>query len=82
MLFFPFDAHFLSHDKFYKSIGFDEVFDRRAQGITTIHERDRVYFENALFAIDRHLRASGARFSSGRRDHDSAWTLLVQVPAG
>jgi phosphoglycerol transferase MdoB-like AlkP superfamily enzyme len=62
MLFFPFDAHFLSHDKFYKSIGFDEVFDRRAQGITTIHERDRVYFENALFAIDRHLRASGAPF--------------------
>ena len=62
MLFFPFDAHFLSHDKFYKSIGFDEVFDRRAQGITGIHERDRVYFENALAAIDRHLRASGAPF--------------------
>ena len=62
MLFFPFDAHFLSHDKFYKSIGFDEVFDRRAQGIAGIHERDRVYFENALSAIDRHLRASSAPF--------------------
>jgi phosphoglycerol transferase MdoB-like AlkP superfamily enzyme len=62
MLFFPFDAHFLSHDKFYKSIGFDEVFDRRAQGITSIHERDRVYFENALSTIDRHLRASSAPF--------------------
>jgi phosphoglycerol transferase MdoB-like AlkP superfamily enzyme len=62
MLFFPFDAHFLAHDKFYKSIGFDEVFDRRAQGITAIHERDRVYFENALSAIDRHLRVSGAPF--------------------
>jgi phosphoglycerol transferase MdoB-like AlkP superfamily enzyme len=62
LLFFPFDAHFLAHDKFYKSIGFDEVLDRRAQGITGIHERDRVYFENALSAIDRHLRASGAPF--------------------
>jgi phosphoglycerol transferase MdoB-like AlkP superfamily enzyme len=62
LLFFPFDAHFLAHDKFYKSIGFDEVLDRRAQGITGIHERDRVYFENALSAIDQHLRASGAPF--------------------
>jgi hypothetical protein len=62
ILFFPFEADFLSHDKFYKSIGFDEVLDRRAQGITGIHERDRVYFENALAAIDRHLRAGSAPF--------------------
>jgi hypothetical protein len=60
ILFFPFDAHFLGHDKFYKSIGFDAVFDRKAQGIAGIHERDRVYFENALSAVDQHLRASDA----------------------
>jgi hypothetical protein len=62
MLFFPFEANFLSHDKFYRSIGFDQLFDQDAQGLSSIHERDRVYFENALAAIDRHLRASSAPF--------------------
>jgi phosphoglycerol transferase MdoB-like AlkP superfamily enzyme len=57
VMFFPFDGNFLALDKFYKSIGFDDAFDRNAQGLTSWHERDRVYFQNALNAIERNLAA-------------------------
>ena len=57
VMFFPFDGNYLALDKFYKSIGFDEAFDRKAQGLTSWHERDRVYFQNALNEIERDLAA-------------------------
>ena len=55
-LFFPADANFVSMDGFYKSIGFNRVFDNKAQGSTNFSERDRFYFANALDEIDRELK--------------------------
>jgi hypothetical protein len=39
---------FMTFEKFYKSIGFDEFFDRRAQGSGQYAESDIVYFKNAV----------------------------------
>jgi hypothetical protein len=58
MVFFPMDSGFLSLDKFYKSIGFMEVRDRKAQGAKTARERDSVYFQNALDTLERNVKSS------------------------
>lgn len=58
MVLFPMDNGFLSLDRFYKSIGFTEVLDRKAQGAATARERDSFYFQNALNALERHVKSS------------------------
>ena len=60
LLFFPFDGSFIALEKFYLSMGFHKVFDRNAQGVKSWHERDRVYFQNALNAAEQHLATSRA----------------------
>ena len=58
LMLFPMSSDFLSLDRFYRSIGFSEILDRRAQGAPTTRERDRFYFQNGLDEMDRHLRSS------------------------
>jgi len=58
VLFFPFDGSFVGLDKFYRSIGFDQVIDWKAQGTKTYYERDRVYFQNAMAMMEQHFRSS------------------------
>jgi phosphoglycerol transferase MdoB-like AlkP superfamily enzyme len=58
LMLFPMNNGFLSLDRFYRSIGFSELLDRRAQNAPTIRERDRFYFQNALDAMEQHFRSS------------------------
>jgi phosphoglycerol transferase MdoB-like AlkP superfamily enzyme len=58
LMLFPMKKGYLSLDRFYRSIGFTEILDRRDQGAPTIRERDRFYFQNALEAMDRHFKSS------------------------
>ena len=67
LMLFPMSNGYLSLDRFYRSIGFSEILDRRAQGAPTIRERDRFYFQNALEAMDHHFKSSVGLFSSTSR---------------
>jgi hypothetical protein len=58
LMLFPMSNGFVSLDRFYRSIGFSEILDQRAQGAPTTRERDRFYFQNALDAMDRHFKSS------------------------
>jgi hypothetical protein len=58
LMLFPMSNGFVSLDRFYRSIGFSEILDQRAQGAPTTRERDRVYFQNALDAMNRHFKSS------------------------
>ncbi|HWB45485.1 MAG TPA: sulfatase-like hydrolase/transferase [Hyphomicrobiaceae bacterium] len=58
VVFYPMLKDFVSNDRFYSSIGLKEIFDLKAQGATSVRERDRFYFENALAELGRHLAAS------------------------
>lgn len=55
---FPMDKGFLSLDRFYRSIGFSEILDRKAQGAPTNRERDRFYFQNAIELMGQHFESS------------------------
>jgi phosphoglycerol transferase MdoB-like AlkP superfamily enzyme len=55
-LFLAMDQTFVSMDRFYKSIGYNQIFDSKAQGSINFRERDRFYFVNALDEIERQLR--------------------------
>jgi hypothetical protein len=58
LMLFPMSNGFVSLDRFYRSIGFSEILDQRAQGAPMTRERDRFYFQNALDAMDRHFKSS------------------------
>ncbi len=58
LMLFPMRNGFVSLDRFYRSIGFSEILDQRAQGAPTTRERDRFYFQNALDAMDQHFKTS------------------------
>jgi hypothetical protein len=58
LMLFPMSSGFVSLDRFYRSIGFSEVLDRKAQNAPTTRERDRFYFQNALDAMDKHFESS------------------------
>jgi hypothetical protein len=58
LMLFPMSSGFVSLDRFYRSIGFSEVLDRKAQNAPTMRERDRFYFQNALDAMDKHFKSS------------------------
>jgi phosphoglycerol transferase MdoB-like AlkP superfamily enzyme len=55
-LYFPMDKDFVSSGKFYKSIAFDEILDRKAQGAARYNQRDRFYYDNVLAGLARHFK--------------------------
>lgn len=55
-LYFPMDKDFVSSGRFYKSIGFEEILDRKAQGAGRYNQRDRFYYDNVLANLDRSFR--------------------------
>lgn len=59
LMLFPMNNGFLRLDRFYRSIGFSEILDQKAQNAPTNRERDRFYFQNALDEMDRHVKSSG-----------------------
>jgi phosphoglycerol transferase MdoB-like AlkP superfamily enzyme len=58
LMLFPMNNGFLSLDRFYRSIGFGELLDQKAQNAPTSRERDRFYFQNALDRMEGHLQSS------------------------
>jgi len=88
LMLFPMSNGFLSLDRFYLSIGFSEILDRRAQGAPTIRERDRFYFQNALDAMDHHFKSSDRplfvyiQTMASHGPYDSAYMPEVNVPGG
>ena len=88
LMLFPMSTGFLSLDRFYRSIGFSEILDRRAQGAPTTRERDRFYFQNGLDAMDRHFKSSDRRLfvyiqtMAAHGPYDGAYMPAVNVPGG
>jgi Sulfatase len=88
LLLFPMNTGFVSLDRFYRSIGFSEILDQRAQGAPTNRERDRFYFKNALDAMDQHFKSSDRplfvyiQTMASHGPYDSAYMPEVNVPGG
>jgi Sulfatase len=88
LMLFPMSSGFLSLDRFYRSIGFSEILDRRAQGAPTTRERDRFYFQNAVDAMDRHFKSSDRplfvyiQTMASHGPYDSAYMPDENVPGG
>ena len=88
LMLFPMSSGFLSLDRFYRSIGFSEILDRRAQGAPTARERDRFYFQNALNAMDHHFKSSDRplfvyiQTMASHGPYDSAYMPEENVPGG
>jgi hypothetical protein len=88
LMLFPMDSTFLSLDRFYRSIGFHEILDRKAQGAAGVRERDRFYFENMINAMDRHLRSSDkplfayVQTMASHGPYDTPYMPDVDVPGG
>jgi phosphoglycerol transferase MdoB-like AlkP superfamily enzyme len=88
LMLFPMRNGFVSLDRFYRSIGFAEILDQRAQGAPTSRERDRVYFQNALEAMDRHIKSSDRplfvyiQTMASHGPYDSAYMPEVDVKGG
>lgn len=58
VVFYPMLRNFVSNDRFYTAIGLPEIFDLKDQGATTVNERDRFYYSNALAEMGRHIARS------------------------
>ena len=88
LMLFPMNTGFLSLDRFYRSIGFSEILDRRAQGAPTTRERDRFYFQNGLDAMDRHFKSSDRRLfvyiqtMAAHGPYDSPYMPEENMPGG
>ena len=88
LMLFPMKKGYLSLDRFYRSIGFTEILDRRDQGAPTIRERDRFYFQNALEAMDHHFKSSDRplfvyiQTMASHGPYDSAYMPEENVPGG
>ena len=88
LMLFPMSNGFVSLDRFYRSIGFSEILDQRAQGAPTTRERDRFYFQNALDAMDHHFKSSDRplfvyiQTMASHGPYDSAYMPEENVPGG
>ncbi len=88
LMLFPMRNGFVSLDRFYRSIGFSEILDQRAQNAPTTRERDRFYFQNALDAMEHHFKSSDRplfvyiQTMASHGPYDSAYMPEENVPGG
>jgi hypothetical protein len=88
VVFYPLMRNFVSNDRFYTSIGLKEIFDMHTQGAKSTQERDRVYFDNAMAEMARHLKSSRKpmfmfiQTMSAHWPYDFAFEPQVEVPGG
>jgi phosphoglycerol transferase MdoB-like AlkP superfamily enzyme len=88
LMLFPMDKGFLSLDRFYRSIGFSEILDRRVQGAPTDRERDSFYFRNAVETMERHFNSSDqplflyVQTMAAHGPYDRAYMPEENVPGG
>ena len=88
VMFYPMLRHFLGAGRFFDSVGFDKIFDAKAQQAKLPNERDRFYYANALDEIGRHLQSSSQRLflyvqtMATHGPYDYAYSPEVAVPGG
>jgi phosphoglycerol transferase MdoB-like AlkP superfamily enzyme len=88
VVFYPLMKNFVSNDRFYTSIGLNEIFDMAAQGAHSTQERDRFYFTNAMREMERHFHSSRAplftfiQTMSAHWPYDYTYMPEVDVPGG
>jgi hypothetical protein len=88
VLFYPVLRNFVSNDKFYASIGIKDVRDMKDQGAATSHERDHVYFRNAVRDLEQHIKTSDKpsftfiQTMSAHWPYDWVFEKDEQVPGG
>lgn len=88
VMFYPMLRHFLGAGRFFDSVGFEKIFDAKAQRATLPNERDRFYYANALDEIGRHLQSSSQRLflyvqtMATHGPYDYAYSPEVAVPGG
>lgn len=88
LMLFPMSNGFLRLDRFYRSIGFSEILDQAAQKAPTNRERDRVYFQNALDAMEQHIKSSEQplfiyiQTMASHGPYDRVYMPEVDVPGG
>jgi hypothetical protein len=88
LMLFPMSNGFVSLDRFYRSIGFSEILDQRAQSAPTTRERDRFYYQNALEAMDHHFKSSDRQLfvyiqtMASHGPYDRAYMPEENVPGG
>ena len=87
-LYYPMDKDFVSSGKFYKTIGFEEILDRKAQGATRYNERDRFYYDNVVANLSRHFKQSTAPIfnfiitAATHLPYDRPFAPEINVPGG
>lgn len=88
VMLYPMLRNFLSIDRFYTSIGIDEIVDARQQNAKRVNERDRFYFANLLNVIGRHRESRGGpifafvQTMSTHGDYGYTYDEDVRVPGG
>src|SRR5215510_14219926 len=88
VVFYPMLKNFVSNDRFYSSIGLQEIFDLKAQGAPTAQERDSFYYRNALAEMERHFRTSRQplftfiQTMSAHWPYDFKYAPQIDVPGG
>jgi phosphoglycerol transferase MdoB-like AlkP superfamily enzyme len=88
VVFYPMLRNFVSNARFYASIGLNEIFDLRDQGASSVQERDRFYYNNALNEMARHFESSAKplftyiQTMSAHAPFDFRFAPEMQVPGG
>jgi phosphoglycerol transferase MdoB-like AlkP superfamily enzyme len=88
VVFYPMLRNFVSNDRFYSSIGLKEIIDMRAQGATSVQERDRFYYANAMAEMDKHFKSSRKplfifiQTMAAHWPYDFTYAPDVDVPGG
>jgi phosphoglycerol transferase MdoB-like AlkP superfamily enzyme len=88
VVFYPMLRNFVSNDRFYASIGLEEIFDMRSQGAKSAQERDRFYYGNALAEMERHFKSSKKplfmyiQTMAAHWPYDVTYEPDVEVPGG
>src|SRR5262249_9605481 len=88
VVFYPLLRNFVSNDRFYSSIGLKEIIDMRAQGATSVQERDRFYYANAVAEMEKHFKSSRKplfmfiQTMAAHWPYDFTYAPNVDVPGG
>jgi phosphoglycerol transferase MdoB-like AlkP superfamily enzyme len=88
VMFYPMLRSFTGAERFFKSVGINELRDAKDQGAARGNERDRFYYDNALAEIARHVETSRAPLftfietMSGHWPYDSPYEPHMDVPGG
>lgn len=88
LMVYPMLRNYMSIDRFYSSVGIDEIIDARQQKAKRANERDGFYYASLLDAIARHTAARGSplfafvQTMSTHGGYEYAYDAEVDVPGG